>query len=170
MGREVARAARQSASPCAITIPWQSATAYGSCQPVATAGVIEQIVARAGGAFTRRDPNAGAGNLPLTTIAGLDQLIVVFAAREPAPHLRLLDRLLVLAESQSIIALICLNKVDQQPKDWLIERWRSIARWAIPSVMTSAATGAGISELRGRLARSTLRRSSGRQAWENQAC
>jgi ribosome biogenesis GTPase len=115
-------------------------------------GVIEQVVARAGGAFTRRDPNAGAGNLALTTVAGLDQLIAVFAAREPAPHLRLLDRLLVLAESQSIVALICLNKVDQQPDDWLLERLEVYRAMGYPVVMTSAATGTGTSELRGRLA------------------
>jgi ribosome biogenesis GTPase len=115
-------------------------------------GVIEQVVARAGGAFTRRDPNAGAGNLALTTVAGLDQLIAVFAAREPAPHLRLLDRLLVLAESQDIAALICLNKVDQQPDDWLLERLEVYRAMGYPVVMTSAATGTGTSELRGRLA------------------
>lgn len=115
-------------------------------------GVIEQVVARAGGAFTRRDPNAGAGNLALTTIAGLDQLITVFAAREPAPHLRLLDRLLVLAESQDIAALVCLNKIDQQPDEWLLERLGVYRAMGYPVVMTSAATGTGISELRGRLA------------------
>src|SRR6185437_2128344 len=115
-------------------------------------GVIEQVVARAGGAFTRRDPNAGAGNLSLTTIAGLDQLIAVFAAREPAPHLRLLDRLLVLAESQDIAALICLNKVDQRLDDWLLARLEVYRAMGYPVVMTSAATGAGVGELRIRLA------------------
>ena len=115
-------------------------------------GVIEEIIARAGGAFTRRDPNAGAGDLALTTIAGLDQLIAVFAAREPAPHLRLLDRLLVLAESQEIAALICLNKMDQQPEDWLLERIGVYRAIGYPVVMTSAQTGDGIAELRGQLA------------------
>ncbi|MGE5334230.1 MAG: ribosome small subunit-dependent GTPase A, partial [Nitrososphaerota archaeon] len=115
------------------------------------AGVIEQIIARAGGAFTRRDPNAGESDLALTTIAGLDQLIAVFAAREPAPHLRLLDRLLVLAESQEIAALICLNKVDQQPEDWLLERIAVYRAIGYPVVLTSAATGMGVAELRERL-------------------
>lgn len=115
-------------------------------------GVIEEIVARAGGAFTRRDPNAGGGNLALTTIAGLDQLIAVFAAREPAPHLRLLDRLLVLAESQEIAPLICLNKLDQQPEDWLLERLEVYRGIGYPVVMTSAASSAGIADLREYLA------------------
>ena len=118
-------------------------------------GVIEDVVARAGGAFTRRDPNAGGGNLALTTIAGLDQLVAVFAAREPAPHLRLLDRLLVLAESQEIAPLICLNKVDQQPEDWLLERLEVYRGIGYPVVLTSAASGAGIDDLRERLAGQT---------------
>jgi ribosome biogenesis GTPase / thiamine phosphate phosphatase len=115
-------------------------------------GVIEQIIARAGGAFTRRDPNAGEGNLALTTIAGLDQLIAVFAAREPAPHLRLLDRLLVLAESQDIQAIICLNKVDQQPENWLLERMEVYSGMGYRVVMASAATGTGVAQLRSSLA------------------
>jgi ribosome biogenesis GTPase / thiamine phosphate phosphatase len=145
-GREVKRVTVREHDPVAIGDRVRVLPTGGE------SGVIEQVVARAGGAFTRRDPNAGAGNLALTTVAGLDQLIAVFAAREPAPHLRLLDRFLVLAESQSIAALICLNKVDQQPEDWLIERLEIYRAMGYPVVMTSAATGTGISELRGRLA------------------
>ena len=63
-------------------------------------GVIEEVVARAGGSFTRGDPDKGQGKL--TAIAGLDQLVATFAVREPTPHLRVLDRLLVLAESQDL--------------------------------------------------------------------
>ncbi len=145
-GREVKRVTVREHDPVAIGDRVRVLPTGGD------SGVIEQIIARAGGAFTRRDPNAGEGNLSLTTIAGLDQLIAVFAAREPAPHLRLLDRLLVLAESQSIVALICLNKVDQQPDDWLLERLEVYRAMGYPVVMTSATTGAGVSELRGHLA------------------
>ncbi|HEX5441287.1 MAG TPA: ribosome small subunit-dependent GTPase A [Ktedonobacterales bacterium] len=142
-GREVKRVTVREHDPVAIGDRVRVLPTGGE------SGVIEQIVARAGGAFTRRDPNAGAGNLSLTTIAGLDQLIAVFAAREPAPHLRLLDRLLVLAESQDIAAMICLNKVDQQPDGWLLERMEVYRAMGYPVVMTSANTGAGVSELRG---------------------
>lgn len=115
-------------------------------------GVIEQVIARSGGAFTRRDPNAGEGHLALTSVSGLDQIVTVFAAREPAPHLRLLDRLLVLAESQDIAALICLNKMDQQPEGWLIERLHAYRAMGYPVVLASASSGQGIEELRARLA------------------
>src|SRR5262249_7756397 len=73
-------------------------------------GVIEEVLARAGGSFTRDDPDVGRGTL--TTVAGLDQLVMIFAARNPEPHLRLLDRFLVLAEAQALGAVICINKVD----------------------------------------------------------
>src|SRR5262249_19545923 len=55
-------------------------------------GVIEEVVARGGGAFTRRDPDRKPSDL--TTVAGLDQMAVIVAARNPGPHLGLLDRFL----------------------------------------------------------------------------
>ncbi len=115
------------------------------------AGVIEEIVARAGaGAFTRRDPGKGQG--ALTSVAGLDQLVAVFAAREPTPHLGLLDRFLVLAEAQGLDALICINKIDLGLEPALDAHLAVYRALGYPVVPTSVATGAGIEELRGRLA------------------
>jgi ribosome biogenesis GTPase len=48
--------------------------------------------------------------------------------------------------------MICLNKVDQQPDEWLIERLEVYRAMGYPVVMTSANTGAGVGELRSRLA------------------
>ncbi len=45
-------------------------------------------------------------------IANPDQVVFVIACADPAPRLRMLDRLLVGAERQEIPALICANKVD----------------------------------------------------------
>ncbi len=112
-------------------------------------GVIEAIVARAGAAFTRADPETG--QRTFTTIAGLDQMILVFAAREPAPHLRLLDRFLVTAEAQNVEAVICLNKADQGVEPWLEARLAVYRALGYPVIKTSAATGAGVAELRARL-------------------
>lgn len=116
-------------------------------------GVIEEVVARAGGAFSRRDPDPKAGAKgTLTTVAGLDQLVAVFATREPEPHLGLLDRLLVTAEAQGIAALICFTKLDQGMGDWLTERLRVYERLGYPVLLTSVTTGEGIDALRERLA------------------
>jgi ribosome biogenesis GTPase len=109
-------------------------------------GVIEEIVARAGGAFTRADPDAGGGTL--TTVAGLDQMVMVFAARDPEPHLRLLDRLLALAEAQELAAAICLNKVDLGVTPELAAQLEVYRRIGYPVALASASDGRGVDELR----------------------
>lgn len=45
-------------------------------------------------------------------VANVDQLLVVFAAAEPAPHLRMLDRFLVIAEAEELRPVVIVNKVD----------------------------------------------------------
>jgi len=113
-------------------------------------GVIEEVIARAGGAFTRADPNAGRSQI--RSVAGLDQMIAVFAAREPAPHLRTLDRFLALAESQEIEAAICINKVDLGVEPWLTERLAAYRAIGYPVLETSAELGIGLAALREQLA------------------
>ncbi|MHB8645048.1 MAG: ribosome small subunit-dependent GTPase A [Thermomicrobiales bacterium] len=113
-------------------------------------GMIEEIIARAGGAFTRRDPDAGQGTL--RSIVGLEQLVVVLAAREPTPDLGLLDRFLVTAESEDLRAVICINKVDlglPPTRDEQLAVYRDLG---YPVLLTSAASGSGIDALRERLA------------------
>jgi ribosome biogenesis GTPase len=113
-------------------------------------GVIEQVVARAGGAFTRRDPDPGQRRL--TTVAGLDQIVTVFAAREPEPHLGLLDRFLVVAESQGIEAVIVLNKVDLGVAPELERRLAVYRTLGYRVLLASTATSEGIETLREQLA------------------
>jgi ribosome biogenesis GTPase len=114
------------------------------------AGVIERVLARAGGSFTRDDPDPGGRTL--TSVVGLDQLVMVFAAREPTPHLRLLDRFLVVAEAQELAAVICVNKADLGAPSWLRERLAVYRQIGYPVVLASAERGEGLEELRARLA------------------
>ena len=116
-------------------------------------GVIEEVVERAGGSFTRGDPDKGQGKL--TSIAGLDQLVATFAAQEPTPHLRVLDRLLVLAESQDMPVAICITKCDLGIEDWLAERLRVYRNIGYPVLLASAVTGEGLDALRSHLAGKT---------------
>jgi ribosome biogenesis GTPase len=44
--------------------------------------------------------------------ANVDQVIVVAAARDPEPNLRMLDRFLVIAETNGLPAVIVLNKIE----------------------------------------------------------
>ncbi|HEY8291236.1 MAG TPA: ribosome small subunit-dependent GTPase A [Thermomicrobiales bacterium] len=113
-------------------------------------GMIEEIVTRGAGAFTRRDPDAGQGTL--RSIVGLEQLVAVLAVREPEPHLGLLDRFLVTAESVGLRAVICMNKVDLGIPPQLDEQLAVYRAIGYPVVLTSTAAGSGIDALRGRLA------------------
>jgi ribosome biogenesis GTPase len=113
-------------------------------------GVIERVLARAGGSFTRGDPDLGGG--ALTSVVGLDQLVMVFATREPTPHLRLLDRFLVVAEAQELAAVICVNKADLGAPSWLRGRLEVYRQIGYPVILASAERGEGLDELRARLA------------------
>ena len=46
-------------------------------------------------------------------VANVDQAVVIFAAADPAPNLNLLDRFLVMMQSQQIDTIICFNKIDK---------------------------------------------------------
>lgn len=113
-------------------------------------GMIEEIIERAGGGFSRRDPQAGQGTL--RSIVGLEQLIAVLAAREPEPHLGLLDRFLVTAEAESLRAVICVNKIDLGVPPRLEEPLALYRSIGYPVILTSAASGVGIERLREQLA------------------
>ena len=61
--------------------------------------------------LNRRAPGPGRPR-PKAIAANIDRIILVFAAARPEPNPRTIDRLLVLAESNEIEALIVINKVD----------------------------------------------------------
>jgi ribosome biogenesis GTPase len=116
-------------------------------------GLIVELLPDQGGSFVREDAGAesGGGKGTARSVAGVDQLVAVFAARDPEPHLRLLDRILVVAEAQGLAALVCLNKVDLGAAPELLARLDYYRALDYPVVLASAATGEGIGELRERL-------------------
>ena len=85
-------------------------------------------------------------------VANLDQVLVVFACAEPMPNPRLVDRFLVVAESNEVEAVIVVNKLDFCGEDdgrRLFERYERIG---YPVNYVSAKAGIGVEELRERLA------------------
>lgn len=112
-------------------------------------GVIERVLARAGASLTRQDPDPSPRGL--TSVVGVEQFVIVFAAREPAPHLRLADRFIALAESQKAHAILCVNKADQGIAPWLRARLAVYTGLGYDVVTTSATTGEGVETLRGLL-------------------
>ena len=61
-------------------------------------------------ALTRRSPGQEHGSRVVA--ANVDQVVVVFAVVKPEPHVRMLDRFLIVAESNDIAARIVVNKVE----------------------------------------------------------
>ncbi|MFI5310623.1 MAG: ribosome small subunit-dependent GTPase A [Gemmatimonadales bacterium] len=62
------------------------------------------------GVLARRAPGRAPGERIVA--ANVDQVLVVFAVANPEPHVRMLDRFLVIAEGNDIPARVVLNKVE----------------------------------------------------------
>ncbi|MDA1080111.1 MAG: ribosome small subunit-dependent GTPase A [Gemmatimonadetes bacterium] len=60
--------------------------------------------------LARRAPSGARGERIVA--ANIDQVVVVFAAAKPEPHVRMLDRFLVIAEGNDLTARIVINKVE----------------------------------------------------------
>jgi ribosome biogenesis GTPase / thiamine phosphate phosphatase len=84
-------------------------------------------------------------------VANVDQVVLVFACAEPAPHLRMLDRFLVVAECAGLPAIICANKFDLVTPAAAEGLFGLYPALGYPVVHTSAKTQAGLAELRQRL-------------------
>lgn len=112
-------------------------------------GRIESVEAR-DRALVRLDPRPQ-GVYQQVLLANPDQAVFVFACAQPRPHLRMLDRFLVIAEKQGIPAVIVANKVDlvgQADAKRLFGFYPGIG---YPLIYTCAKTGQGVDELRARL-------------------
>jgi ribosome biogenesis GTPase len=112
-------------------------------------GVIEKVEQRKQ-AIVRLDPRPR-GFYQQVLLANCDQAVFVFACAHPNPKLRMLDRFLVIAEKQSIPAIIVANKIDlaEEPKK-IFGLYEPLGYRVI---YTSAETGAGVDELRAALAK-----------------
>ncbi len=98
--------------------------------------------------LSRRDPGREAEQV---LIANPDQAVFVFACADPDPNFRLMDRLLVMAESQAIPSLICANKVDLVKPKSAREEFGEYETIGYPVFYTSALNGRGVKALRKRL-------------------
>ncbi len=80
-------------------------------------------------------------------LANPDQVAFVFACANPEPHLRMLDRFLVMAERQHVPAVIAVNKTDLLSQDEVRGMFSAYPALGYPVIYTSAKTGAGTAEL-----------------------
>jgi ribosome biogenesis GTPase / thiamine phosphate phosphatase len=101
--------------------------------------------------LARRAPGGGQGERIVA--ANVDQVVVVFAAANPEPHPRMLDRFLVIAEANELAARVVINKVELVGGPGAArDRWLDYERAGYPVHYTSAKRGEGIDALHGALA------------------
>lgn len=80
-------------------------------------------------------------------VANIDQVVVVMAAKSPAPDLLLIDKLLLNARQKGIDIVIVINKTDQDPA--LADAWYDEYCYAAPHVLrVCTKDGFGINELK----------------------
>jgi ribosome biogenesis GTPase / thiamine phosphate phosphatase len=106
---------------------------------------IEEVEPRSS-ALTRRSP--GKAPRPKTIVANVDQVVIVFAVARPDPHLRMLDRFLVLAESSGLDAVVVANKVDLTGAEAARSTFGIYERIGYPVLYTAAKPGVGVEALR----------------------
>lgn len=112
-------------------------------------GVIEAVEPRKR-LLSRSDPTPR-GEYQQIIIANPDLAVFVFACAEPAPRYGMLDRFLVIAEKQSIPAMIVANKTDLVGMEEAKRLFSHYPSLGYPVIYTSATLHSGIDELRSRL-------------------
>jgi len=104
--------------------------------------------------LARRAPGKARGERIVA--ANVDQVLVVFAAAKPEPHVRMLDRFLVIAEGNDIPARIIFNKVELVGGPSGVDAIaRDYERAGYDVHRTSVKAKIGLDELRGVLAGKT---------------
>jgi ribosome biogenesis GTPase len=96
--------------------------------------------------LARRAPGGQYGER--TVVANIDQVVVVFAAAKPEPHVRMLDRFLVIAEANEIPARLVINKIDLADEPAARARFADYAAAGYPVHQTSVIERRGLEELR----------------------
>jgi ribosome biogenesis GTPase len=107
-------------------------------------GTIEEIAERQR-VLSRRSPGVEREQV---LVANVDLAVFVFSCAEPFPKLRMLDRLLVVAEEQEIPAAVCANKIDLVGRQDARRIFGIYEDIGYPVFYTSAIKKKGIGKLR----------------------
>jgi ribosome biogenesis GTPase len=103
--------------------------------------------------LARRMPGAGRGERIVA--ANVDQVVVVFAAANPEPHVRMLDRFLVIAEGNDLEARVVINKIELADRAETEKRFHDYVRAGYPVHYTSVKQRIGLDGLHAALASRT---------------
>jgi ribosome biogenesis GTPase len=107
---------------------------------------IEAVVPRRS-QLARRAPG-GRGRKAKVIVANVDRVVLVFATANPEPKARLLDRFLVLTETNELHALIVLNKIDLVSDDVASGFLAPYEAAGYETLRTCALSGRGVDALR----------------------
>lgn len=99
--------------------------------------------------LSRKTPGRARGERVIA--ANVDQVVVVFALRKPEPHVAMLDRFLVVAEANSLISHVVVNKLDLADEDEARAMFGVYERIGYALHLTSCRTQRGLDELRSQL-------------------
>jgi ribosome biogenesis GTPase len=100
--------------------------------------------------LARRMPGGGHGERIVA--ANVDQVMIVFAAAKPEPHVRMLDRFLVIAEGNALDARVVINKIDLVDEAETRDRFADYVTAGYPRHFTSVKKQIGLAELHDALA------------------
>ncbi len=81
-------------------------------------------------------------------VANIDQALVVFALKSPVPNLNLLDRFLVMMETQNVETVICFNKLDLVDEKDVLNLKKTYENAGYKVLFASADKGIGIDEVK----------------------
>jgi ribosome biogenesis GTPase len=109
-------------------------------------GSIEEILERKN-QIVRLDPRPQ-GEYRQILLANADQAIFVFACAKPDPHVRMLDRFLVIAEKQLVPSIIVFNKADLVDVETMREKYSYYTDIGYRMIFTSTVLGLGVEELK----------------------
>jgi ribosome biogenesis GTPase / thiamine phosphate phosphatase len=109
-------------------------------------GMVEEVEQRRS-RFSRLQPGGNRSWREDVLVANPDQAFVVFACAEPSPHLRMIDRFLVVAEHNEIAAMVVANKIDIRGVADVSSTFEPYRRIGYQVLYTSARTGEGVGEL-----------------------
>lgn len=117
---------------------------------IATIVTVDERVSVLGRAVrTTGNRGAGAAERQQVIIANADQALFVFAAANPNPNFRLLDRFLIAGEVSQIERLIIvINKTDLVPQELTDHRTAFYSRMGYEMLFTSVKDGRGIDTLK----------------------
>jgi ribosome biogenesis GTPase len=109
-------------------------------------GAIEHVEERRS-KFSRRQPGPRGTWKEDLLVANVDRVLVVFACADPMPHVRMLDRFLVVAEHNEVPATVVANKVDLVGMASARQTFDAYERIGYPVHYVSAREGIGVEEL-----------------------